>query len=451
MNHLYKRDLTNGSIAGSMLRFSLPLMLGNLLQQCYNIADTLIVGQVLGAEALAAVGSSYALIVFITSIFIGLCMGCSAVLSIQYGAKDIRQMKQSIFSSLLIVGGTTLLLNILSLTFLSPIIKILQTPPELEAMTYRYLFLIFLGMIPMAVYNFYAFLLRSVGNSSSPLYFLLISVALNIVLDVLFMVGLKMGVEGAALATVISQIVSATGIYLYTWKQFPELRLSRDDRQIDFFSIRKIASFSYLTCMQQSVMNLGILMVQGLVNSFGTTVMAAFAAAVKIDSFAYMPVQDFGNAFSTFIAQNFGARRHDRIRQGICCAWLTTTLFAGIVSILVFFFAAELMSIFIPASEQEIISIGVAYLQIEGSFYIGIGYLFLFYGYFRAVSRPSVSLILTIISLGTRVILAYSLAAIPSLSYNGIWWSVPIGWILADIAGVLFYRRQAILVDRSTT
>lgn len=451
MNHLYKKDLTNGSIAGSMLRFALPLMLGNLLQQCYNIADTLIVGQVLGAEALAAVGSSYALIVFITSIFIGLCMGCSAVLSIQYGAKDIRQMKQSIFSSLLIVGGTTLLLNILSLTFLSPIIKILQTPPELEAMTYRYLFLIFLGMIPMAVYNFYAFLLRSVGNSSSPLYFLLISVALNIVLDVLFMVGLKMGVEGAALATVISQIVSATGIYLYTWKQFSELRLSRDDRQIDFFSIRKIASFSYLTCMQQSVMNLGILMVQGLVNSFGTTVMAAFAAAVKIDSFAYMPVQDFGNAFSTFIAQNFGARRHDRIRQGICCAWLTTTLFAGIVSILVFFFAAELMSIFIPASEQEIISIGVAYLQIEGSFYIGIGYLFLFYGYFRAVSRPSVSLILTIISLGTRVILAYSLAAIPSLSYNGIWWSVPIGWILADIAGVLFYRRQAILVDRSTT
>ncbi len=444
MNHLYKRDLTNGSIAGSMLRFALPLMLGNLLQQCYNIADTLIVGQVLGAEALAAVGSSYALIVFITSIFIGLCMGCSAVLSIQYGAKDIRQMKQSIFSSLLIVGGTTLLLNILSLTFLSPIIKILQTPPELEAMTYRYLFLIFLGMIPMAVYNFYAFLLRSVGNSSSPLYFLLISVALNIVLDVLFMVGLKMGVEGAALATVISQIVSATGIYLYTWKQFPELRLSRDDRQIDFFSIRKIASFSYLTCMQQSVMNLGILMVQGLVNSFGTTVMAAFAAAVKIDSFAYMPVQDFGNAFSTFIAQNFGARRHDRIRQGICCAWLTTTLFAGIVSILVFFFAAELMSIFIPASEQEIISIGVAYLQIEGSFYIGIGYLFLFYGYFRAVSRPSVSLILTIISLGTRVILSYSLAAIPSLSYNGIWWSVPIGWILADIAGVLFYRRQYI-------
>ena len=449
MNHLYKRDLTNGSIAGSMLRFALPLMLGNLLQQCYNIADTLIVGQVLGAEALAAVGSSYALIVFITSIFIGLCMGCSAVLSIQYGAKDIRQMKQSIFSSLLIVGGTTLLLNILSLAFLSPIIKILQTPPELEAMTYRYLFLIFLGMIPMAVYNFYAFLLRSVGNSSSPLYFLLISVALNIVLDVLFMVGLKMGVEGAAMATVISQIVSAAGIYLYTWKQFPELRLSRDDRQIDFSSIRKIASFSYLTCMQQSVMNLGILMVQGLVNSFGTTVMAAFAAAVKIDSFAYMPVQDFGNAFSTFIAQNFGARRQDRIRRGIRCAWLTTTLFAGIVSILVFFFATELMRIFIPASEQEIISIGVAYLQIEGIFYIGIGYLFLFYGYFRAISRPSVSLILTIISLGTRVILAYSLAAIPSLSYNGIWWSVPIGWILADIAGVLFYRRQAILVDRS--
>ena len=213
-----KEDLINGNITGAMLRFAFPLMLGNLLQQCYNIADTLIVGRVLGADALAAVGSSYALIVFVTSVFIGLCMGCSAVFSMQYGSNDFKEMRRSIFSSIVLVGGVTLFLNVCSLVFLSPIIHILQTPPEVERMVHDYLLIIFLGMIPVCVYNFYAFLLRAVGNSVVPLVFLIVSVVLNIVLDVLMMVTLDMGVEGAALATVISQIVGSLGLCLYTYK-----------------------------------------------------------------------------------------------------------------------------------------------------------------------------------------------------------------------------------------
>ena len=212
-----KEDLINGNITGAMLRFAFPLMLGNLLQQCYNIADTLIVGRVLGADALAAVGSSYALIVFVTSVFIGLCMGCSAVFSMQYGSNDFKEMRRSIFSSIVLVGGVTLFLNVCSLVFLSPIIRILQTPPEVERMVHDYLLIIFLGMIPVCVYNFYAFLLRAVGNSVVPLVFLIVSVVLNIVLDVLMMVTLDMGVEGAALATVISQIVGSLGLCLYTY------------------------------------------------------------------------------------------------------------------------------------------------------------------------------------------------------------------------------------------
>lgn len=437
-----KEDLINGNITGSIMRFAFPLMVGNLLQQCYNIADTLIVGRILGADALAAVGSSYALIVFITSVFIGLCMGCSAVFSMQYGSNDFKELRRSIFSSMLLVGSITLFLNICSVVFLSPIIRILQIPTELEEMVYNYLLIIFLGMIPVCVYNFYAFLLRAVGNSVVPLVFLVVSVVLNIVLDVFMIVTLGMGVEGAAIATVISQIIASVGLCLYTQRNFPELRLQRSDCIITRKSLVRITSFSFLTGVQQSVMNFGILMVQGLVNSFGTAVMAAFAAAVKIDSFAYMPVQDFGNAFSTFIAQNFGAGHTERIRRGICIAVCITTVFSLFVSFLVFCLSPLLMAFFVSAEETEIINIGVEYLRIEGSFYIGIGYLFLLYGYYRAVALPSMSVVLTVVSLGTRVVLAYLLASIPVIGYTGIWWSVPIGWALADIVGIWYYRTK---------
>ncbi len=445
MTDLSKGDLTKGPITGTMLRFAWPLMLGNLLQQCYNIADTLIVGRVLGAGALAAVGSSYTLIVFITSIFIGLCMGCSAVFSMQYGARDLKELRSSIFSSILIIGSVTLVLNVLSIAFLSPIIHLLQTPDEITGLTYDYLFIIFLGMIPVCLYNFYAFLLRAIGNSFVPLLFLMVSVILNIGLDLLFILVARMGVEGAALATVIAQSAAAAGIIVYTCRLFPELRLTRKDCAIRPHTIKRISSYAFLTGIQQSVMNFGILMVQGLVNSFGTSVMAAFAAAVKIDSFAYMPVQDFGNAFSTFVAQNYGAGRIERIRRGIRSAILVTTLFAFAVSAMVFWCSPWLMSLFVSPDETAIIAIGVEYLRIEGSFYVGIGYLFLLYGFYRAVCLPSMSVVLTVVSLGTRVVLAYILAAIPSVGYTGIWWSVPVGWALADIVGVWYgYRKRSL-------
>ena len=183
-------------------------------------------------------------------------------------------------------------------------------------------------------------------------------------------------------------------------------------------------------------------MVQGLVNSFGTVVMAAFAAAVKIDSFAYMPVQDFGNAFSTFIAQNYGARDMGRIRRGIRSAVLAAAVFSGAVSVLVCVFAEPLLLLFVKPEEREILAVGVQYLRVEGAFYVGIGILFLLYGLYRAIQRPGMSLVLTVISLGTRVALAYALSAIPAIGVVGIWWSVPIGWALADVAGVVYYKRN---------
>ena len=288
------------------------------------------------------------------------------------------------------------------------------------------------------------------GDSVTPLLFLAASALLNIGLDLWFVVGLRRGVAGAAEATVISQYVSGLGLGAVALIRCPVLRPRRGDGPVRWARVREIASFSLLTCVQQSVMNLGILMVQGLVNSFGDTVMAAFAAAVKIDAFAYMPVQDFGNAFSTFIAQNYGAGKRDRIRAGLRGAVLTATVFSLAVSALVWIFAPQLMALFVEAEETAIIREGVRYLRIEGAFYYGIGLLFLLYGLYRALGRPGMSVALTVISLGTRVVLAYLLSAVPAFGVAGIWWSVPIGWFMADLTGVLYYlkRKQRLLPDQ---
>ena len=271
--------------------------------------------------------------------------------------------------------------------------------------------------------------------------FLAVSAVLNIILDLWFVLGLDWGVAGAAAATVFSQYAAGIGISVYSGMKLPYFRGIGKYIRPKIEMMKEIGQSSVLTCLQQSVMNLGILMVQGLVNSFGTVIMAAFAAAVKIDSFAYMPVQDFGNAFSTFVAQNYGAGKEERIKKGIKKAVGFSVGFSLCISVLVFFFAKPLLMIFINPEETAILSAGVEYLRIEGSFYCGIGCLFLLYGYYRAVKKPGMSLILTVISLGTRVVLAYVLSAIPQIGVTGIWWSVPIGWGLADLAGFLYYKR----------
>ena len=442
-------DLTEGGITGRLLRFALPLMAGNLLQQLYNVADTLVVGRFLGADALAAVGSAYTLMTFLTSILLGLCMGSSAFFSIQFGRRDTERLKNSFFLAFVLIGLAALALNALSFAGLDWIIRALQVPETVVPLMREYLFYIFFGILATFLYNYFANLLRAVGNSVVPLVFLGVSAVLNIVLDLVFVLVCRWGVQGAAVATVIAQYVSGIGILLYYLLRFPELRIARRHMKWDGSIVREIAGFSCLTCVQQSVMNLGILMVQGLVNSFGAAVMAAFAAAVKIDSFAYMPVQDFGNAFSTFIAQNYGAGRADRIRRGIKSAAACAFGFCAAISILVCVFARPLMGLFIPPEEMEIIAVGVGYLRIEGACYFGIGLLFLLYGFYRAVSRPGMSVVLTAASLGTRVLLAHLLSAVPALGVTGICVSVPIGWALADIVGVVYYckKRRSLLPE----
>ncbi len=433
------KDLTQGPVMRTMLCFAVPMILGDLLQQCYNVADTLIVGQFLGKNALAAVGSSFTLMTFLTSILLGLCLGSGAVFSIRFGQRDENGLREGVYASFVLIGVLALVLNAVALACLDWLQVFLRVDDSVWGLMRDYLAVVFCGILATFLYNYFASFLRAVGNSVIPLVFLAVSAVLNIVLDLWFVLGLDRGVSGAAEATVIAQYVSGVGIAVYTWVRYPQLRPVRGRFRVRWSCIREIGGFSVLTCVQQSIMNLGILLVQGLVNSFGPTVMAAFAVAVKIDAFAYMPVQDFGNAFSTFIAQNYGARQEQRIRAGLRGAVRAAAGFSIAVSALVCIFARPLMGLFVSSNEVEILAEGVRYLRIEGSFYCGIGCLFLLYGLYRALGRPGMSVVLTVISLGTRVALAYALSAIPALGVVGIWLSVPIGWALADDVGLLYY------------
>ena len=321
-------DLTQGNITGKLIKFALPLMLGNILQQCYNIADTLIVGRYVGNDALAAVGASYTLMIFLTSIILGLSMGAGAFISMEFGKKDYDRMKNGIVLAFVLIGSITLLITFVFFAEINNIIKFLQIPTEITKLTKQYLLIIGMGIIGTFFYNFFGNGLRAIGNSLMPLIFLGISA-----------------------------------------------------------------------------------------------------------------VQDFGNAVSTFVAQNYGAGKQSRIKEGWRQSMIAASIFCASVSAVVFIFAEKFMGLFVTNGD-EIINVGAGYLRIEGTFYIGIGILFLLYGFYRAVQKPEMSLVLTIISLGTRVVLAYALSSIPQIGVIGIWVSVPIGWALADVTGLLYMRKM---------
>ena len=428
--------LTEGNITRALIKFSIPMILGNLLQQLYNVADTFIVGHYIGTDALAAVGSSFTIMTFLTSIILGLCMGSGILFSMFYGAKQLDKMKTSFFVSFVGIGIFSIGLEIVCLLAIDLILNFMNIPRDIFTDTHQYLFIIFLGLVFTFIYNYFSSLLRALGNSKIPLIFLALASIINIGLDIYLVAEVAKGVAGAAVATLIAQAFSAIGIMLYVFLSQKELLPQRKHWHFEREIFEKIKAYSLLTCIQQSVMNFGILMIQGLVNSFGLVTMSAFSAAVKIDSFAYMPVQDFGNAFSTYIAQNKGAGLEERIHKGFKVAVVMASIFCIFISALVFIFADKLMLIFIESSKSEIIYQGAQYLRIEGACYLGIGCLFLLYGYYRGVGKPGISVVLTVISLGTRVVLAYLLA--PLFGTLAIWWAIPIGWFLADLIGIMY-------------
>lgn len=433
-------DLTRGGVTRSILAFSLPLMVGNFFQQCYNVADTLIVGRFIGPQALAAVGASYTLMTFLTSVLLGLCMGSGVVFSFYWGAGDTPRLRRSVFHAFLLILAVTAVIQAGGLLLLDGILRLLRVDPLVYGRTREYLAVVLWGTALVALYNFCCAVLRSMGNSTAPLIFLILSSLLNVGLDYLLVVPMGMDVYGAGLATVISQGTAAALALGYCLIRAPRVRPGRDMLRFDREIMTRVSRLSFLACLQQSIMNFGILMIQGLVNSFGVTVMAGFAAAVKIDNFAYMPMQDFGNAFSTFVAQNRGAGQDLRVEEGRRSALRLILITGAIISLAVCLGAEALVGAFVGRSERAVVAAGVGYLRVVGPCYCLIGILFLLYGFYRGLDRAGMSVVLTVISLGTRVVLAYALA--PRLGVGIVWWAIPIGWALADAVGLVYYHKK---------
>ena len=436
-----EKNLTSGGITAALLKFAAPMIAGNLLQQVYNLADTFVVGRYLGEDALAAVGSTYTLTTFIYSIIIGLCMGSGSLVSYYYGSNNSEKQRKTAALSFAFILIVAVISETLTLCFTGNILSILRTPSDIMSLTADYVQIILAGIIFIFLYNFYAYMLRASGDSFTPLVFLGTASVLNVILDVIFVVFCGFGVKGAAFATLLAQAVSGTGLAVYSVLKERNLRFGISDMKADKKEIAEVLRMSSAASVQQSVMNFGILMIQGLVNSFGTVVMAAFTVAVKIDTLAYMPAQEFGNAFSIFISQNYGAGKYERIQKCVKRAFMVSGIFCLVISAFVGFFSEELMCIFVDSSNTDIIKTGSQYLMTEGTFYIGIGVLFLLYGYYRGINKPEMSLILTVISLGLRVLLAYILSGFEQIGVFGIWISIPTGWIIADITGCIYMKK----------
>lgn len=427
--------MTTGSASKKILLFSFPIFLGNVFQQIYGLSDAFVVGRFLGTAPMASIGASSALIIFINSILIGLCMGSGILFSALYGSRCYEKLSSAISTSAIFILIMTCIISLLSALCLHPLLLLFQVPEEAMPLAKEYLLIILAGLPFMALYNIGAAVLRSIGDSKTPLIFLILASVINVAFDFILVLWIPMGVRGPALSTFAAQLLSGVPLCIYTIKKLDFLKLHLHFEKAMF---RSVAQYSIMTSLQQSIMNFGILLVQGLVNSFGVVAMAAFSAGVRIDAFGYMPAQDFGNAFATYVAQNKGARKEERIRKGFRSAILCTTAFCFVITVTVWAFAPQLIAIFLPDDAAAII-VGAQYLRIEGAFYILIGYLFLYYALYRGLGHFRTSIVLTIISLGIRVCLSYLLVWL-DLGLNSIWWSIPIGWAVADLAGYGRYR-----------
>ncbi|SHJ75838.1 putative efflux protein, MATE family [Clostridium amylolyticum] len=437
------KDMTKGNPTKIILFFAFPMLLGNIFQQLYNMVDSIVVGKFVGKEALAAVGSSFMLMNFFSAIIIGLCMGTSVVLSQYFGAGDYTKLRKSISTAFIFMLLLTIIMSLTTIIFTKPMLIIMKTPKEILNSSTNYLQIIFGGLIFTFLFNFSSAVLRSVGDSKTPLYFLILASIINIILDLLFVINFNMGVIDVAIATVIAQGVSSLLCLVYAFIKLPVIRIKAKEFVFDRALFSMIKKYSLLTALQQSIMTFGMVCVQGLVNSFGTDTMAAFTAAGKVDSLAYLPVQDFGNAFATYVAQNKGAGNFERIKIGVKSAVRTIIVFCIISSTVILLSSKHLMQIFVSSNEVKVIHIGIQYLSVISVFYVLIGFLFMFYGYFRGMGNLKTSIVLTIVSLGTRVSMAYFLSSFPKIAEKGIWWSIPLGWALADMLGLYIYKRNS--------
>ena len=371
------RDLTKGSPAKLILMFTLPLLIGNVFQQFYNMVDMIIVGQTLGKNALAAVGATGSLTFLIIGFAQGLTAGLAIITAQRYGAKDYRGLKRSFAASVVISLIVTLVLTVLSLVFIRPMLQLMQTPVEIMDQAQTFISIILLGIFASMSFNLLSNVIRALGDSRTPLFFLIIAVIVNIVLDLIFIINFGMGVEGAAIATVIAQVCSSLLCLVYIKKKIPLLQLRKKDFKFDKEEIKVHLNAALPMAFQSSIIAVGAIVLQAALNSLGTDVVAAQAAASRIDQFANQPMMSFGIAIATFTAQNYGAKEYGRILKGVKQTLMMSIGFSLVAGAIMIFFGHSLMQLFVSSTETRVFELAQTYFNINGSLYWILAILFI--------------------------------------------------------------------------
>ena len=431
------KDMTSGKPIKLIWNFTIPLLIGNLFQQLYNMADTFIVGRTIGVHALASVGSTGSIIFLILGFANGLTAGLAIPLAQRYGAKNYSGVKRSFYVSILISAMVAILLTILSMLFCRQILEIMQTPAEIIDGAYDYLMVIFAGIFSSMAFNLLSNIFRSIGDAKTPLYFLVIACIMNIILDVVFIAGFGMGVEGAGYATVLSQIFSALACIIYIWKKIPILRLNSKDFVAESSDVREHVRISFPMAFQSSIIAIGAIIIQITLNQLGATAVAAYTAAQKIDQVAILPMMSFGVTMATFVAQNYGAKKYDRIWRGVRdCIKLSLT-FAISVGIILNVFSPIFIRAFVGVGHEEVVELGAIYFITNGTMYSLLSLLFIYRYTLQGVGKTFTPTVAGIMELCMRAFAAVVLSNL--YGYTGATMANPLAWLGSLIPLMIAY------------
>ena len=421
------KDLTTGKIMPILVNFTVPLVLGNLFQLTYNAVDSIIVGHFVGKEALAAVGICNPVSTLMILFLNGLCMGASILMGIQYGAKDYETLHRQISTTLLSGAVFSFFLTLVCVIFAVPILLLLQVDPSIMDMTVQYLRIIFLGLMFTFLYNFFSSTLRALGDSASPLYFLIISAILNIFGDLFFVIVLKAGSNGCAISTVLSEALCCLFCIIYIQKKVPILRLGKKWLVFDARLLKKTIAYGWASAMQQAPVQMGKIAIQALVNTMGVSVAAAFAVVNRIDDFAITPEQNIAHAMTALMAQNKGAGKNDRMREGFRCGMILELVYGAAVMLICLGFARPLMSLFVK--DEEVIEHGVVYLHLIAVMYILPAITNALQGFFRGIGDLKVTLMSSFTNMAVRVIAAAPMVLLWNFGIEALPYSYLAGWI----------------------
>lgn len=428
-------DMTQGAILPKMIRFALPVLLGMLCQRIYNFADVYIVGRFLGDEALAAVSIAGSGMYLLVSIMMGLTTGVSVVISQYYGAGEQDKVTETFITSIYVAIASALLITFAGMLGAKPLLYALQTSEELMPQAWTYLIIIFAGSIGTMLYNWISAVLRSLGNSVVPLIFLILSSILNIFLDIAFIICIPMGVAGAAIATVLAQVISGVLCLLYALNILPFLRLSRKNLRMDQGIARLILIYGVPTGLQMSIISISDMTLQAMVNTYGTALVVAYGVCIKVEGLGWQMADAIGTSLGTFAGQNVGAKKFDRVKKGVRCAYLMNLVCYGIFCPAIWYFAEPIMKAFTqnPAS----IRYGMEYMKIFSGFFLIGGFLVVYHNILRAAGDVKVTVLMGVSEVITRIGFTFLFSA--WMGYYGLWWVSPLTWCCAALVGAVRY------------